>query len=144
LQWPSNVEVIDGGAGINAVEKAVTYQELLHDHYSRTTGSLIILKHDPTQYTAVGFTNLLEAMAMSRPVIVTRTGAVPTEIDVEKAGCGLHVPPEDPKALAEAIKTLAENPAKAKAMGEKGRKLAESHYNIERYGGDLHKFFESL
>ena len=62
---------------------------------------LIILKNDPTQYTAVGFTELLEVMAMARPVILTRTGALPTEIDVEKAGCGLHVPPEDRRRLHE-------------------------------------------
>ena len=31
-------------------------------------------------------------MAMARPVIVTRTGALPTEIDVERTRIDLHVP----------------------------------------------------
>ena len=144
LQWPSNVRLIDGGRGWNTDDKNVSYRELLHDHYARCTASLIILNHDPTEYTAVGTTNLLEAMAMARPVIVTRTGALPTEIDVEKAGCGLHVPPEDPAALAEAIKAMAGDPRRAQAMGEQGRRLAEGHYNVARYAAALHRFFESL
>jgi starch synthase len=81
---------------------------------------------------------------MARPVIVTRTGALPTEIDVEEAGCGLFVPPEDPEALAHAIDSLGNDPIRAEAMGRRGRKLAEKSYNIERYARDLHNFFESL
>jgi glycosyltransferase involved in cell wall biosynthesis len=144
IQWSSNVEVIDGGAGWNYQDKRVSMRELIHDHYAGAIASLIILKNDPTEYTAVGFTNLLEALALGRPAIVTRTGAIPGELDVEKAGCGLHVPPEDPAALAAAMETLAADPDRARAMGERGRQLSEEHYNIHRYAEQLHHFFESL
>ena len=144
LMWPPNVQVVDGGRGWNTEEKKVTYDELLYKHYAKSAGSLIIVKRDPREYIACGFTELVEVMAMARPVILTRTGALPTEIDVEKAGCGLHVPPDDPGALAEAMDTLATDPKRAEAMGQKGRELVESYYNIERYANDLHKFFESL
>lgn len=144
IEWSPNVHVIDGGKGWNHQKSAVSYQELFHEHYSGSIASLIILKHDPAEYTAVGFTNLLEALALGRPVIVTRTGAIPGEIDVEAAGCGLFVPPADPAALAAAIGRLAADPAAAQAMGQKGRLLAERHYNIGRYATDLHRFFESL
>jgi glycosyltransferase involved in cell wall biosynthesis len=144
ISWPANVDVTDGGKGWNIDDKKVGYNELLHDYYGECAASLIILKNDPIEYTAVGFTNLIEAMAMGRPVIVTRTGALPTEIDVEKVGCGLHVPPEDPAALAGAIQTLADDPERASAMGEAGRHLVETHYNIQRYSDGLHTFFESL
>jgi starch synthase len=102
------------------------------------------LQNDPAEFTAVGFTELVEVLAMARPVIMTRTGALPTEIDVEKCGCGILVPPDNPQALADAIETLANDPARAEAMGLKGRELAERYYNIDRYANDLHKFFESL
>ena len=138
--WPHNVELLSNeGSG-----DAVSYQELLHNLYASCAASLIILKYDPIEYTGVGMTNLIEAMAMARPVIVTRTGALPTEIDVEKVGCGLHVPPANPAALAEAIEALADDPPRATEMGQKGRELAEKHYNIQRYAADLHRFFESL
>lgn len=144
LTWPSNVDLVDGGSGWNTDDKKVTYEGLLHSHYAHSSGSLIILENDPTELTGCGFTNLIEAMAMARPVIVTRTGALPTEIDVEEAGCGLFVPPEDPEALAHAIDSLGNDPIRAEAMGRRGRKLAEKSYNIERYARDLHNFFESL
>ena len=144
VRWPSNVRLVDGGSGWSFEKAVVSYDELLRDYYAGCTASLIILKNDPLEKTAVGFTNLIEAMAMARPVIVTRTGALPTEIDVEKVGCGLHVPAEDPNALAEAIETLASDLDRARSMGEAGRTLCETRYNITRYARELHEFFESL
>jgi hypothetical protein len=140
LPWPPSVQLITGGQA----DDTISYRELLHEYYSRCAASLIVLESDPEQETAVGFTNLIEALAMARPVIVTQTGALPSEIDVEKTRCGLLVPPGDPEALAKAITALAADPARAEAMGRAGRRLAEEHYNIRRYGRDLHKFFESL
>ena len=140
LSWPPHVKLVTGGRH----DDSVSYSELLQEHYARCTASLIILKQDTTEQTACGFTNLIETMAMARPVIVTRTGASQTEIDVEKAGCGLHVPPNDPEALTQAMERLASDKELARSMGEKGRQLAERHYNIARYAKQLHKFFESL
>lgn len=145
IKWPANVRVTDGGRGWNVDDKKVSYNDLLYKHYARSSGSLIILKnHRFVQQTAPGFTELIEAMAMARPVIITRTPALADEIDVEGAGWGLFVPMEDPDALSEAIDFLGDNPSQAEEMGRRGRRLAERHYNMERYARDLHKFFESL
>ena len=144
ISWPPNVRLIDGGKGYNCEEKKVSYAELLEQYYARSAGSLIILKNDPIEYTAVGFTQLIEVLAMARPILMTRTGALPSQIDVEKEGCGLLVPPEDPEALARAMKRLAENPQEAEAMGRRGRQLAEGYYNIDRYARDLDRLFCSL
>lgn len=142
--WPENVEFVGEGPGITTDHKEVSYCDLLHNHYARAASSLAILNDDPAQCTSVGFTSLIETMAMARPVIFTRTGAVPSEIDVEKVGCGIHVPPQDPEALAQAIRHLASDPQRAEEMGKAGRRLAESHYNIRRYAARLHEFFSSL
>jgi glycosyltransferase involved in cell wall biosynthesis len=140
IAWPSNVQLVTN----SSAEDTVTYSDLLHEQYGNCAASLIILKADPSEHTAVGVTNVIEAMAMARPVIVTRTGALPTEIDVEAQGCGLHVPPDDPRALANAIEELTVNPRRAEAMGERGRALCERRYNIGRYASELHQFFETL
>lgn len=140
ITFPENVTLVTNGNG----QEAVPYPDLLAEEYGRCTAVLIVLKNDPIQYTGVGTTNLIEAMAMSRPVIVTRTGALPTELDVEKEGCGLFVPPNDDRALAEAIDRIASDPEAARRMGERGRALCESHYNIVRYADQLHEFFGSL
>lgn len=144
IAWSNNVTLIDGGTGWNHQKTNVDYQELFHQHYAGALASLIILKYDPIEYTAVGFTNLLEAMALGRATIVTRTGAIPGEVDVEKAGCGLHVAPNDPAALADALQSLGADPRRAAEMGRKARHLAETHYNIERYARDVDRFFASL
>jgi glycosyltransferase involved in cell wall biosynthesis len=140
-KFPRNVEVIPGGPGWTT---RLTYRELLHSYYANCTASLIVLKPDPVEYTACGFTNLLEAMAVGRPAILTRTNANQSEIDIERSNCGLWVPPKDPIALAHAMNHLAENPGFSQKLGETGRLLCETHYNIKRFGADLHRFFESL
>lgn len=145
LRWPSNVTLIDGGPGwLIDKTKAITPRDVVRDYFPHSAGTLVIMNNDPAQYTANGFTNLMEAMAVGQPVIITKTGALPGEIDVEKAGCGIFVPPEDHDALADAIEFLSNNPTEARAMGAKGRKLVEARYNVDRYAKDLHKFFESL
>lgn len=144
VTWPPNVTLIDGGKGWNHQKSTVSYIDLFHNHYSGAIASLIILKDDPSEYTAVGFTNLIEAMALSMPVIISRTGAIPSEIDVESVGIGLFVPAGNPAALADALEFIAARPDRAQKMGQKARLLAESHYNIKRYAKELHAFFELL
>lgn len=141
LKWSDNVDLIQGGAGW---ETRLTYRELLNNFYAECCASLVILKHDPIDYTACGFTNVLEAMAMGRPVILTRTNANRSELDIEALRCGLQVPPNDAGALAAAITSLDQDPELSRTMGQRGRQLCESHYNMVRFGSDLHRFFQDL
>jgi len=71
---------------------------------------------------------LLEAMATSLPCIASNVGGVPEVIGDNKAG--LLVPPKDPKAIYEAVDFLCNNPDKAKAMGEMGRKRVVSDFAL--------------
>jgi glycosyltransferase involved in cell wall biosynthesis len=59
----------------------------------------------------------LEAMAMGLPVITTNVGGM-TEV-IDDGRVGLVVPSRDPRALADAICTLARDPARRAAMGER-------------------------
>jgi glycosyltransferase involved in cell wall biosynthesis len=140
LSWGPNVQVVNSLVNGRFMDP----KDLLERFYPRAAASLIVLNYDPIEYTAVGFTELIELMAMARPVIVSRTGALPAQIDVEKEGCGLLVPPRDPDALAAAIDRLASDPKAAEEMGNTGRRLAEKYYNTGRYSLELHQFFESL
>ena len=144
VTWSPNVDVVDGGRGWNFENKRLSYEELLRNYYARSTASLLILREDAAQYTAIGFTELIEALAMARPIIMTRTGALPTQLDVEREGCGVFVPPGDVRALADAMQSLANDRPGAERMGQRARLLAESYYNIDRYARELHAFFEKL
>lgn len=70
----------------------------------------------------------IEAMACGLPVISTD---LPTGVpEVNRHGeTGLVVPPANSAALAEAIHTLLNDPARRRAMGEAGRRRAEAHYH---------------
>jgi glycosyltransferase involved in cell wall biosynthesis len=82
----------------------------------------------PTRREALG-TSFIEAQAMGVPVIGSRTGGVPeTMIEGET---GLLVPPEDPIALAAAILELVRDPARRRAMGERGSTFVRERYSVE-------------
>ena len=69
---------------------------------------------------------LLEAMALSKPVVSTAAGG-PLEI-VEEASTGLLVAPRRPDALADAIGRLLSDRPAAQEMGRRGRLHFEKHY----------------
>lgn len=140
--WAANIQVLKSTREDNW--EAVTFLDLIRTHYAGCAAALILLEADAEERYAAGFTQLLEAMALGRPVIVTRTGAIAAEIDVEKEGCGLFVPPGDGKALAEAMRTITADPDRAAAMGQAGRRLCERRYDIGRYAADLDALFKTL
>jgi hypothetical protein len=142
IAWTPNVRQITGGSQGSWV--TVSHQDLVDQHYSGCTAALIIIERDSTDRYAAGFTQLLEAMALAKPVIVTRTGAIAGELDVDAMGCGLGVPPGDARALATAMQTLADDPARAAAMGRRGREICVARYDMNRFGRDLHEFFRKI
>lgn len=71
----------------------------------------------------------LEAMAMARPVVGTRVEGLAEEV-VEGA-TGLLVPPRDARALAAAIDTLLDDPARRARMGQAGRARVERFYSLD-------------
>lgn len=78
-----------------------------------------------------GVTAILEAMAMERSVICTRT---PGQTDVVREGeTGLYVPPQDPGALRAAIERLLKAPDDARRMGTAGRRVIDNDMSLARY-----------
>ena len=67
--------------------------------------------------------SLTIAFSFGKPVVTTNVGEFP--LLVEKAGCGLVVPPNNPKALAEAIIEILENYKLRKKMSKNALKMAE-------------------
>lgn len=67
----------------------------------------------------------LEAMASGVPVVAVDAGALP-EISLHGQS-GLIVPPKDPAAMAEAMRTILSDPALAAQMGRRGCELAQAH-----------------
>ncbi len=68
---------------------------------------------------------MFEIMACARPMILGVEGQALALLTA--AGAGVAVPPEDPKALADAVLALAASPERCLALGEAGRRHAEAH-----------------
>jgi colanic acid biosynthesis glycosyl transferase WcaI len=73
---------------------------------------------------------LFGILAAGRPVLVV----APRESDaariVTAAKCGIAVDPEEPDAVADALRTLASNPDDLSAMGARARKAAENYVRV--------------
>ena len=72
---------------------------------------------------------ILEAMAAGKPVVATDVGGCAEA--VAHGETGLIVPPEDPHAMAEALKYVLTHPDEARQMGEAGRERVTANFTIE-------------
>jgi glycosyltransferase involved in cell wall biosynthesis len=82
-----------------------------------------------------GVTALLEAMAMGKAVICSRT---PGQTDVVVEGeTGLYVPPGDPGAMREAIQYLLDHPDEAERMGQNGQRRIQDMMSLACYSERL-------
>jgi glycosyltransferase involved in cell wall biosynthesis len=81
---------------------------------------------------AFGIT-IAEAMSCAKPVIGSYIGGIP-EVVGNEGSCGVLVPPGDPRALAQAMRALALDPARRAAMGRAARARIERHYTWELVG----------
>jgi len=76
---------------------------------------------------------LAEAMACGVPVIGSNSGAIPEVI----RDCGIVVEENNPKALAQAIQTLASDPDRTARYAKAGRKRFEQEYSVPAYAAKL-------
>ncbi len=68
---------------------------------------------------------ILEAMACGRPVVCT---ALPQLVNIV-SGCGILIPTEDARAVADALSTLVSDPTLARSLGQSARAKVVSQYS---------------
>jgi glycosyltransferase involved in cell wall biosynthesis/GT2 family glycosyltransferase len=104
--------------------------------------SLDVLVLPSTTYKEGLPNSIIEAMALSKPVVATDI-AGPSDI-VADGETGFLVPAGDIKAMAEKIVYLLNNPDIAKRMGEVGRKRAQELFDIKKQVKKIEAIYEEV
>jgi glycosyltransferase involved in cell wall biosynthesis len=102
---------------------------------------LVVMPLDDVDFQA-GITTILEAMAMERAVICTRTrGQTDTLID---GSTGVYVPLGDVPALRDAVAELVARPAEADRLGRQGRRWVLEQASLDVYARRLGRELDAL
>jgi glycosyltransferase involved in cell wall biosynthesis len=100
---------------------------------------LVTLKKLPVFRRALP-SKMYEAMALARPLAVSAEG-MSADL-VTRAGCGVVVEPENPEALASAVKGLFRDRRSSLMMGLNGRHFVERHFSRENIAVSWEKLLE--
>ena len=145
-----DVHVLFAGDGPQKVEVAGLARELGMEKRVHLPGH----RDDPMDLTAAGDIAvlsskweglpfaLLEAMALSRPVVATDVSGCHDALG--GTGAGVLVPVADPDAMAKALGMLWADPSGRTRMGETGRRLVEEKYSAGLWIKRLEGLYRSV
>lgn len=71
---------------------------------------------------------VLEAMAAGLPVLSTKVGGIPYQVE---SGCGVLVEPGNPQAIAEAFEQMTQDKSRSIAMGRNAKQVVKSKFSWE-------------
>ena len=86
--------------------------------------------------------SLIEASACGVPVVAGRSGGIPDTI--MEGETGLLVDPTDHAEVASAVDSVLSDPTLAHALGARGRRAVETHFNWERVTRDMIRIGEEF
>lgn len=113
--------------GDTQVLSRIPYRELREVYAKARLVVLPLFGLDP----ADGITGMIEAMAMGKPLIVSRTTGVKDYVVDNETG--VYVEPQNPEALRDAILSLWQQPAEQKRLGRNGRQAVEESMGLDMY-----------
>ena len=105
--------------------------------------AVLALPRPKTPWSEAGLSaKLADYLATGRPVVVTGIGDIP--LYLEDGVSALVVPPDDPARFAAALRDALADPARADAIGRRGREVALAAFDTRVHGPRLVAFFASL
>ena len=125
-------------ANIEIVREFVPWRRLI-DLYVNALAVVIPISTSAGIFNnAIGLTNVTEALACGKPLLVTRNSYL--GIDIEAAGVGIWIEPNSHEAWTQAVRWLIDHPAESALMGKRAHQLAVSKYNINTYSLTVEKY----
>ena len=134
---PPNMKIIRSAA--NQTDTAISYSEL-KEYYSKSIAVCIPLNDDPDD--TCGYTELLESMAMGKPVIKAKTGCL--DVNIEEENVGYYYEPHNPYDLSNKLKLISNDHATAERLGRNGKNLVNEKYNIDVYRYRVKRFIDKI
>ena len=134
---PPNVKWIDTSS--DPPDQALDYPTL-REWYAQCIAVCIPLSGDADD--TCGYTNMLEAMAMRKPVLMTRSGCLHTNPEAD--GFGMQINAGDPEGWTHAMNHIHKQHKQALRMGNRGREIVERDFTIDRFNQDVLDFVKSI
>jgi glycosyltransferase involved in cell wall biosynthesis len=113
-------------------------RDRMNEVYATLDLALVTLRRTEL-FTTVIPSKIFEIAAMARPILISVDGEA--RAIVERSGGGEFVPPEDARAMGEAIARLADDRARGRRMGEAGRAYVTREFDREALA---HRYLEVL
>lgn len=130
-QWVSAHGVRELPSGVT-LRSDLSFAEL-RELYA--AAALVVVSVRPGVQYAAGVNAILEAMAMGKPLVVTRTPGLEGYLDDGETM--RTVPAGDPAALATAIDGLRTDPAHGRRLGRSARRVIDAGRNLDTYVADV-------
>jgi colanic acid biosynthesis glycosyl transferase WcaI len=106
-----------------------------------SAADVLVLNQRAAVVDAVIPSKLLTYMAAGRTVLAATNDKSESARYIERAQCGLTVPPEDPNALVEAVLSLQADADLRKRLGANGRAYVERHFTKEKVLQEYDRLF---
>jgi starch synthase len=129
------------GRNLVWIDRFIPRDDLIHLH---SHASVFVC---PSVYEPFGLV-VLEAMACETAVVASRVGGIPEIVVDDETGFLVDFDPNDPEefatALAQKIRLLLDDPQRARAMGEAGRRRAVQSFGWPSIAARTLDLYESL
>jgi len=118
--------------------KFMPYSELMQLYGQARALAIPLYSNNHTN----GISSLIDALAMGKPVVMTRNPYM--DIDIESLGIGRWVELGDEDGWVEALTFFDKNPDAAAEMGKRGRDLVDSGINSQTFANQVMDIFDKV
>lgn len=115
------------------------YPEFLADF---AAARVLAIPLDPFPDALAGLTGLLDAIALGRPVLMTRNPYL--DLDLEGLGIGRWLDPGDVSGWTEALRWFEDHPAEAEAMGQRALAFHRGGFDSRHFARQLADVFAQV
>ena len=126
----------------NVILRPFQPREKLPEMLAAADVGLVVQKENVISFNMPSKIQVL--LASGRPIIASVPFEGTAARAIQNSGGGVVVPPEDPDALAQAIKNLYLHQENLELLGKQGRSYAETYYNFELILDQYEQLFQQV